>query len=206
LCHVLLRMCLCLVGVSQNTETSTLGTRRVRLSWNLTDDDFKVTNHLTDLRSFATLTEQTKHLQAAYRRSSSSLRQLLLSQALRQDQRNTPPYQTQTRALKGDCSLKCAGPSCTTGAHESGPGGFPVCNDGSKCIELPFGCELCDAPIIEVRGGVKDVKSVLDVNRTDAETGEITSYIFEDGKEAYISFSRAGSSKCTLLCYTSQDM
>jgi hypothetical protein len=50
------------------------------------------------------------------------------------------------------------------------------------------------------------VKSVLDVNRTDAETGEITSYIFEDGKEAYISFSRAGSSKCTLLCYASQDM
>ena len=34
----------------------------------------------------------------------------------------------------------------------------------------------------------------------------MTSYTFEDGKEAYISFSRAGSSKCTLLCYASQDL
>jgi hypothetical protein len=152
LCHVLLRMCLCLVGVSQNTETSTLGTRLVRLSSNLTDDDFKVTNHLTDLRSLATLTEQTKHLQAAYRRSSSSLRPLLLPQALRQDQ---PGSQTQTSSQQGDCSAKCAGPSCTKGASESGPGGIPVCNDGSRCTELVYGCELCDAPIIEVQAHSK---------------------------------------------------
>lgn len=94
-----------------------------------------------------------RRLQAGNRRLSSSLRPLIRPQELRQDQQ--AGSQTQTFSHQGDCSAKCAGPSCTKGASESGPGGIPVCNDGSRCTELVYGCELCDAPIIEVQAHSK---------------------------------------------------
>jgi len=118
------------------------------------------------------------------------------SYALRQD---VPLGPAQWSPSRRSCIEGCTSRSCLEGAKEKGPGGVPVCGDGTQCRILAQGCEICPAPIFEVTNAGMQVLQIGDLVLEGYEPG-MALYSFE--KDATVTMKRVQTSVCTLLCWT----